>query len=350
MSTALLTQTAINQSPMQSIVRDGIAGNYDIVFQMVRIVRQTIAQQNFQSFVKNLFIKNGLDINSKDEKNLRFIDKYVKKNVAYESDIEGRIESIKSADVTLSDGYGDCDDFSILYASILAVANFQPRFVLATYHKSEKQFSHIYVDLIENKKRFVFDAVIPNGKFNSEVKPLTTATIDILKANETDSINGLIKQIGLALKGLYKNSLETIPTLAGFSPIGLLSYYALSTGAGVASAGLSKNQSLNELGSRIHRQLDEIIKGLHNHTISDDLAEISALQIASQLSSYKVKNQREQQTYKTVSASIKNKLQYIEKYNSEKDSKVELNHNGMALIGAVAFGYFGYQAYKQIMK
>lgn len=355
MSTELITYQ--NELETKSLIRDGIAGNSDIVFQMVRLVRQSAQSKSFQNFVNKLLIENGINVYTDKLKKLKFVDKYIKQHVKYESDIAGRIESIKSAETTLSDGYGDCDDLSILYASILGVLGFEPRFVLAIYDNSESQFSHIYVDLVSpyterwgKETRFVFDAAIPYGQFNAEVKPLKTVTIDIFKQNETDSFQGIFRQITLGLKGLYKNALDVVPTLAGFSPIGVMSYLALSTGAGVASAGLNKTLSLNELGSRIHRQLDEIIKGLNNKQITYDLAVVSSLQIAAQLSGYKITTHSEKATYQTIKQSIQNKLVYIENFNKTHDYNVTLNHNGMMLAGAFVFGYVGYKTYQQLTK
>lgn len=353
MSTAALAiyNKAASEVPTDSLIRDGLQGNYDTVFQMVRLVRQTVNQKSFQDFVNQLFIDVGFNAHTSTKRKLKFIDKYVKQHITYAPDIAGRIESIKSADVTLSDGYGDCDDLSILYASLLGVLGFTPRFVLATYNPTETQFSHIYVELITGGERFVFDNAIPNGKFNAEITPNKTITIDIFSANETDSVQGIFKQVGMAFQNLYKNTMSAMPLLAGFSPLGIVAYMALSTGTGIASIGFNKNLSLNEFGSKIHRELDDIIKHLHNRQISDDMAELSALQIAAQLSSYKINNRNDAKNYKTISQSIKQKLIYITNYNTDNDlSKLSLNHNGMALLGALSFGAISYYTYKHFIK
>lgn len=361
MTTELITyQDNTAQGTTKTFIRDGLAGNYDVVFQMVRLVRHTTNHnKTFQNFVNQLVKDKGFNKYTSDEKKFRTIYDFVSSNVTYLDDIAGRIESIKSAEVTLSDGYGDCDDLSILYASMLGVLGYEPKFVLATYNTNETQFSHIYVECIAknygykgntNPHRFVFDGAIPNGKFNAEVKPLKTVSIDIFNQNETDGIQGILKQVGLAFKQFYKGALDTVPTLAGFTPIGAIAYTALTTGASLASAGLDSNLSLNELGSKINRQLDSIVEGLLNKQIAGDYARISARQIASQLTSYQVTTSAEQRKYKIISNSIKNKLLFIDNYIKTNNYNVTLNHNGMLLGGAAVLGYFGYQAYKYFNK
>jgi predicted transglutaminase-like cysteine proteinase len=338
----------------KSFLRDGIAGNYDVVFQMVRLVRQTTTyNKSFQNFVNKLLIDKGFDKYTNDEQKFKLIFDFVNENVTYLEDIAGHTESIKSADVTLSDGYGDCDDLSILYASMLGVLGFEPKFILATYRPTETQFAHVYVECNSKEgklQRFVFDGAIPNGSFNREIKPLKTVSIDIFNQNETDGITGLLKQIGFAFKHGYKGLLDTVPTIASFTPIGAVAYTALTTGASLASAGLDSNLSLNELGSKIHRQLDTIIDGLFNKQIAADYARISARQIASQLTSYPIDSHREQVKYKSISNSIKNKIHFIDNYIKENNYDVTLNHKGMVLGGALVLSYFGYQAYKHFNK
>jgi predicted transglutaminase-like cysteine proteinase len=347
MSTELVIQS---DKTVNTLIRDGIQGNYDIVFQMVRLVRQAIQDKNFQSFINKTFRDRGFNANSDKELLLQDIFKYVNSCVSYASDPAGRIENIKLAQVTLSDGYGDCDDFSILYASILGVLGFEPSFVLAMHSPAETQFSHVYVETESNNKRYVFDGALPDKRFNSEVAPLKSVSIDILNQNETDTFTGFIKSIGLAAQGLYKNALDIVPTLAGFTPIGFAAYAVLQTGAGIASAGLQKDVSLSELGTKINAQLDEIIKALNNSQIAHNWAVSSAAQISAQLAAYKPKNKVERDNFPIIAASIKNKYKYIENFNKTHDYNVNLNQKGMAIAGMAVVGYFGYRAYKELSK
>lgn len=347
MSTELVTyENNTGEISNKSYIRDGLAGNFDTVFQMVRLTRETVYYNKpFQNLANKILIDKGFNQYTDDAKKLKAVFDFVTENVAYVSDVAGKIESIKSAAVTLSDGYGDCDDLSILYASILGVLGYEPKFVLATYSSNEQQFAHIYVEVIAKSNRYIFDNAINPPQFNKEVKPYKITSIDIFKANETDSFTGIIKQIGMSLKNLYKHSLETIPTIASFTPIGALSYTALSAGASVASAGLQQDLSLSELGSKINRQLDTIIDGLHKKQIATDYAKISAVQIASQLSSFHITS-AEKRKHKVIANGIKNKLQYIHDFAENNNYYVVLNQTGMALGGAAIIGYFGYQIYK----
>lgn len=347
MSTELKIYNSDNNHE-SSFIRDGINGNYDVVFQMVRLVRNTVKNNKaFQDLINNeILLKNKFDRYANPETVAQKVFDFVTKNVTYVSDIAGKVESIKSADLTLSDGYGDCDDISILYASILGVLGYEPDFILASYSAKENQFSHIYVELIAQDKRFVFDNAINPPTFNKEVKPYKTQKIDIFDTNETDGLTGFFKTFAMSIQQIYKHGLETIPTIASFTPIGAIAYTTLATGASLASASLDRNLSLSELGSRINRQLDTIICALHQKQIAFDYAVVSAKQIASQINGFANSNQLNE--YRIITNGIKNKLQFINNFAESNNYHVTLNHKGIALGGAAIVGYFAYQGYKYL--
>ena len=63
----------IEQQPRTSYIRDGIAGNFDIVFQMVRLTRNAAYNRPFQLFVNKFLISEKLDGRSTAENKLRAI-------------------------------------------------------------------------------------------------------------------------------------------------------------------------------------------------------------------------------------------------------------------------------------
>lgn len=342
MSTELLTYSN-NTNAHRSLVRDGVKGNYDVVFAMITLTRQTVRYNKaFQNLVNNILIENNLDAYSDVSAKFNAIVGYVQKHVSYTQDIAGRVESIKSANITLSDGYGDCDDLSILFASMLGVLGYEAKFVLANYKATDTQFSHIYVECYIENKRFVFDGAIPNYKLNDEIKPYSTKSFNIFSQNDTDTLSGIIKKFSLGLTNIYKNSLNAIPTLAGFMPLGFLTGTALVTGANLASSGLNDNLSANELGSKINQQLDAIILGLVNKTIAYDWAKVSAKQIASQLSTIDTNKEN----FTIIRNSIKNKLLFIENFSKANNYDITLNHKGMLLAGLTITSFIGYKIYK----
>src|SRR5260221_11469400 len=102
MSTELIEYK--NEQPKFSWVRDGIQGNYDVLWRMIDIVRDSVLKdKGVENTVKELLHEN--DLNSYSDTNAVFstIFNFVKNNIDYLQDIAGNTESIKDARDTLQD-------------------------------------------------------------------------------------------------------------------------------------------------------------------------------------------------------------------------------------------------------
>jgi len=328
----------------RSFVRNGKDGNKDVAYQMVRLTRLT-AQTNkaFQDFVNRLFIESGLDYYSPAAKKFQVIFNFVKENVRYLPDIAGDIESIKTADRTLSDGYGDCDDLSILFASMLGVAGVENvYFILANYGNNSAAYSHIYVIAKADGKRFVFDAAIPNGNLNDEVKPSEAIEINVFQNNQTDTPLGQIKKIELQAKDIYRQSLDVLPFAASFLPLSFFAGKALDASSSIAAYAAKNGRSINKIGSDINQKLDEIIVSLVNRQIAVDYAKVVAMQLAAHLSAYEPRSY-EKEAYKVIKQSLLTKLQFINNYKNISGYGTELNQKAMLAIGFAGAAYIGYK-------
>lgn len=126
----------------------GKQGSLQTAWQMARLVREdTIRDEGLQRWAANLIIKAGLDSHSHKRDVLDVLFRYVQA-LAYINDPAGSFDSVSSARTTLAKGMGDCDDLSVLLATLMALLGFKPRFVLARMKADSKGFDHVYVDTV----------------------------------------------------------------------------------------------------------------------------------------------------------------------------------------------------------
>lgn len=119
---------------------------------MAVLVRDAaMRDQGLCDFAAGLLIKAGLDSHSSTSEILDCVFRYVQ-GVKYIADPGGNFDAISSARDTLQkqpQPYGDCDDLSVLLASLLACLGFEPSFVLAKYDETASGFDHVYVSVTD---------------------------------------------------------------------------------------------------------------------------------------------------------------------------------------------------------
>jgi len=342
-------ETIDNNKQTYSYIRDGVAGNKQTVYRMIALVANTVDyDRGFNDLVNRLLLENGLDAYSNPQQKLSLVYSFIRNHVTYLPDKAGKTESIKSARETLKDGYGDCDDLSILAASMLGVMGFEDtNFVLATYTTGEL---HIYVETFAGQKlkRFVLDLSLPQdkAKLNYEIKPQTKQVFSIFKQDALSSLLGSLFNIKIAAKQVSKQTLGAIPYTLQFLPLGLIPANLVQQGVNLITQSDINSLSLNELGSQINSELDDLINLIQTRQIADDFVIPYAMQITSQLSAYDVQDE-ERDSFAVIKTSIKNKLNYIKNLLNEKDDCITLNPKGMLVAGAVTLGVIGYQLYKR---
>lgn len=322
MSLTVITHKTENESTLSGVAK-GLQGNYEIVAKMVELVRNTAHyDKGFEQFTKKLLAENGFDSYSDTPKLFNFLYSYVNKSIRYIKDAAGNVEQLKSARQTLSDGYGDCDDQSVLIASMLAVLGFNPYFVLARYDVSAESYAHIYVAVYENGQRFVFDTTLVKGKLNKELKTVATKEIDIfgVVAN-LDGIKGFANQSKQLVKDIAKSTLQATPTALSFLPFGFgyLATHTLNGAAGMLQGAFASVQSYADLATAINRQLDSILVRLHKGEITLEEAKSYARTQAARLSVANLDENYRQVSRidkSTIDKSVANKLNNILNFES----------------------------------
>jgi transglutaminase-like putative cysteine protease len=110
---------------------------------MAALAQEGRTSSRLRQFAGQMFLQQG--IAPKDyygEMNALF--SYVRDQIRYMRDPDD-VENIAWPSATIEMGFGDCDDKSILLASLLLAAGHRARFVAAAYD-GPGQFEHVYVE------------------------------------------------------------------------------------------------------------------------------------------------------------------------------------------------------------
>lgn len=140
-------------------IKDGREGSFQTAAEMARLVREAaVKDQGLEKFAAQILINGKLDSHSEPDEAIDAIFRYTQQ-IKYISDSSGQgsFDAVASARDTIEKGYGDCDDLSVLLASLLALVGFRPSFVLAKMREESKGFDHVYVQVISRQGRVALD-------------------------------------------------------------------------------------------------------------------------------------------------------------------------------------------------
>lgn len=359
MPTELILDTSNTGDLSRTFVRDGIAGNYEVVYAMIRMIRYSVNyDRGFEAFAKNLLISNRQDGYSATADKLTRVYDFVKLNVKYIQDIAGRIESLKDARATLSDGFGDCDDHTVLVATILGCLGFEDvRIALAKYSQTDTSFAHVYCVCYQDGKRFVLDTTLPNGQLNKEIKAAEIKEIGVFsQVAGLDGFSGLYTGARYAGRKIAQAAIQLGPQIVGQLPLGFVAGKAFETGAQMIGSGVNDSNSLsfNAIVSKVNKNLDSLFLSLCHSRISLEVAQAQALQYVSQLSAVEYKRVSPED-YTTLKESVKIKLDRIKNFTEYATANnIPVIHlhpqmmlaSGVALTGLVA--WFFWSNYKRV--
>lgn len=160
-------------------VANGPAGNYDTVEIMRGVARERSRHPLVRELALHILRMAGVPSqNYLDES--RAIGQFVQKKVRYVRDIKG-VETLHDP-LTLIDqlrrgeAQGDCDDMSLLIATLLLSIGHSPKFRIVKYRANSQGFAHIYVvDYDRNhgerkKRRIVLDAIMKRKPIGFEIR------------------------------------------------------------------------------------------------------------------------------------------------------------------------------------
>lgn len=361
MTTELITENPTTGLQTRSFIRDGVAGNVQVIFAMVRLIRASVQDRRLETFAKgkgpsNLFPESGYSSYQESDYTFHAIFNYVKNHVAFTLDEAGAVENIKSAWRTLQDGFGDCDDQAILNASLLGVLGFEDvRIAMARYSEADANFSHVYCVLYYQGKRYVFDTTLPEAQFNREARYFEIKEIPVFQSVPGfDGFSGIFGNLKHYAKTSMRTGIRALPYVATVLPMGFAAGKALDASAELLERSTGAEAlSVPAIGAKINKELDSIIRLLIGSQIALDSAKSQALQVASQLSAIKI-GRRDKRNFEIVKNSVAAKLRFIDDFESYATANgircVYLDSRMILLAGLGLAGITGYVLYKSFKR
>lgn len=311
-----------NPVPTLSGIGEGLKGNYDIVHRMVELVRNTtVFDKGFEVYLKQTVASQGLDSHSDPRRMLEWVYDFVKTHVRYILDPAGSAEFLTSPRRTLSNGFGDCDDHSVLVASMLCILGFTDvRFKLVRFKPDEESFSHVYPVVYLEGDYIALDTTIPEGKLGEEKPYVASKEFPIWGYNEAvDNPVGVMRNLLGTMKDFSEQAVKSAPTLMGFLPTGLgyMARNALSASVSMLS-GLPDEKlsySYAEQASVVGKQLDSILDKLAKQKVSLEQARSFAKRWMARLDDTE-RGSMSQEDAELVHANVKAKYDLIMNYNA----------------------------------
>lgn len=163
----------------ESELKAGVHGNMDTIKMMRKIAREFSNHPKIRKLALNII--DTYQIPSHEHlREAWAIGDWVQKNVKYVKDIDD-IETLHSPLMLIEQieqmGYtrGDCDDMSLLIATLLLSIGIKPKFRTVRYRQSSGPYNHIYVTVYDNnykqkKQRLVIDAIFKDQPIGFEVR------------------------------------------------------------------------------------------------------------------------------------------------------------------------------------
>ena len=165
----------------------GLRGNYQTVDLIKKIAHKRKSHPMIRKLAENII--KEYRTNSQDFMNEAYaIGDWVKLNLPYAKDPKG-VESLKDP-LTMIDQlqrgemYGDCDDMSLLIATLLLSIGHQPYLCIVRYKGVKRGFQHIYVCTYEKnhhqkRERLVLDAIVKDRHTGWEVDHILKKEIKV---------------------------------------------------------------------------------------------------------------------------------------------------------------------------
>lgn len=161
----------------EGTLEPGEKGNHQTIKLMEKIARQRSGDPTIRKFALNIL--SYYQVPSQDyAKEALAIGDYVKEKVRYVRDPDGieylqdPVDMIKQ--MAKGEAQGDCDDMSLLIATLLLAIGHRPYFRTVRYNTQFGHYNHIYVVVYEKNvgtapMRIVLDAIIKTQPIGFEV-------------------------------------------------------------------------------------------------------------------------------------------------------------------------------------
>jgi hypothetical protein len=175
-----------NQSATCFAIGSGEGANRKTVDVMIKLARNAAKNPKVQQLARKI-VENIKSHNFLEE--CQVLGAWVQKNVRYVRDPRG-LEQLTTPEVLvdrLKKGeklFGDCDDMSLLLASLILCVGARPYFAIVKYYSRWGAFNHIYLVVYERNgknpiKRLSLDPILKTKPIGFEVKSLYREEIPV---------------------------------------------------------------------------------------------------------------------------------------------------------------------------
>jgi transglutaminase-like putative cysteine protease len=125
--------------------------------QTIRTMRQLVNQFKTDATIRQVAMQIVFLTPEKDEySEIESIFNFVRDHIRYVKDVYG-VETLALPTITLATRMGDCDDQSVLLASLLESIGYPTQFVIAGYN-APGVYEHVYVRVLCNRATIGMDA------------------------------------------------------------------------------------------------------------------------------------------------------------------------------------------------
>lgn len=121
--------------------------------------------------IKRLSLTYSNDIGNLKNLSLQDFFKFVSRTIKYKKDPEG-YELLMRPSITMSKGFGDCDDKTILCLAYFIEKKIPCGFSIISTRK-DKCFHHVFPFFIKDNKIYDFDATYPDNGFLNKIRNFT---------------------------------------------------------------------------------------------------------------------------------------------------------------------------------
>lgn len=146
-----------NQIATLGALRPGVAGVRQTLALMVSVVKQYRKNPDIRAFAETI-IQNVPQKDAVAE--VRAVFNWVQNNIRYTQDIRD-VETLKTPDITINTGHGDCDDQATLIATLVETIGYAARFVAIGMAQSDA-FEHVYAEVKLGTTWVALDTTEPN--------------------------------------------------------------------------------------------------------------------------------------------------------------------------------------------
>jgi hypothetical protein len=203
----------------------GRAGNVQTLREMAALVREDLETDvGLANYANSILLaaKVAGDVRGRSMKEVAAIFYFVRNRFIFRRDPTGGMEAIQDARATIERGFGDCDDFSVLLATLLGLVGYPTRFVVIRINPKADGFQHVYTEVLDpdETKWHALDATNPKALVGWEARSIERRTCKIFGSqpdaeDDLEGFKSFFKKIGSGIKKVAK---VAAPVAAGLIP------------------------------------------------------------------------------------------------------------------------------------